>query len=202
VIVTESVPAGLNLISMAGAGWTCAGASCSRADSLAGGAAYPAITVTVNVAANAVSPAVNVVTVSGGSSPVATASDTTIVLDKAPLLSIVSTHSGNFAHGQTSATYTLVVSNDVLAPATNSPVSVTDVVPSGITFVSMSGTGWTCGGNTCKRSDVLAAGASYPPITVTVNVSATAASPLANTASVSGGGSNSAAATDPTVVAP
>lgn len=40
----------------------------------------------------------------------------------------------------------------------------------------------------CKRSDALAAGASYPPITVTVNVSSRARASVTNKASVSGGG--------------
>jgi hypothetical protein len=40
---------------------------------------------------------------------------------------------------------------------------------------------------TCTRSDVLGAGASYPPITLTVTVSASAVSPLVNIATVSGG---------------
>jgi uncharacterized repeat protein (TIGR01451 family) len=202
VTVTDSIPAGLTLISMAGSGWTCTGASCTRADSLAAGAAWPAITVTVNVASNAGSPLVNAVTVSGGNSPSAAASDTTIVFAKAPVLSVVSSHTGNFAHGQTGAVYTLVVANALLAPPTNSSVSVTDVVPSGMTLVSMAGAGWTCSGNTCKRADALAAGATYPAITVTVNVSTSAVSPAVNSASVSGGGSNSATASDPTVIAP
>ena len=51
-------------------------------------------------------------------------------------------------------------------------------------------------------SDALAAGASYPAITVTVNVAVNAASPQINSVSVSGGGSGSATATDSTTVAP
>jgi uncharacterized repeat protein (TIGR01451 family) len=202
VTVTESLPAALTLISMTGTGWSCAGTSCTRADALAGGASYPAITITVNVSNTAASPVVNVVTVSGGNSPSAGASDSAVVLLKAPVLSVVSSHTGNFTAGQNGATYTLVVSNAPLAPATSSEVSVTDNVPSGMTFVSMSGTGWTCGGNTCKRSDALAAGASYQPIVVTVNVAATAVSPLVNTAQVSGGGGNSATGTDSTTIVP
>jgi uncharacterized repeat protein (TIGR01451 family) len=202
VTVAESVPAGLALISMQGTGWTCAGVSCTRADSLAGGGSYPPITVTVNVATTAVSPVVNVVTVSGGNSASASASDPAVILAKAPILSIVSSHTGNFVLGQVGATYSLVVSNAALAPPTNSTVSVSDSIPAGMTFVSMSGTGWTCGGNSCKRADALAAGASYPPITVTVNVAVNAGSPLVNNVTVSGGGSNSASASDSTIITP
>jgi hypothetical protein len=83
-------------------------------------------------------------------------------------------------------------------------VTVTETAPSGLTLVSMAGTGWTCGGanpaNVCTRSDVLAGGASYPVITVTVNVAANATSPQVNAAGVTGGGSAPANASDSTVV--
>ena len=55
----------------------------------------------------------------------------------------------------------------------------------------------------CTRSDALAAGASYPPITLTVSVAATAPDSLTNTATVSGGGDASPGdntVTDPTSV--
>jgi sugar lactone lactonase YvrE len=71
VTVTESVPAGLTLVSMSGTGWTCASLpTCTRSDALGGGASYPAIAVTVNVSATAPVQLTNVVTVSGGGAPV------------------------------------------------------------------------------------------------------------------------------------
>jgi uncharacterized repeat protein (TIGR01451 family) len=81
VKVTETVPAGMTLVSMAGSGWTCpsGGNTCTRSDSLFAGSSYPPITVTVNVAANATSPQVNQVSVSGGGSATASASDSTII---------------------------------------------------------------------------------------------------------------------------
>jgi hypothetical protein len=57
-----------------------------------------------------------------------------------------------------------------------------------LTFVSLAGAGWTIAGNVATRSDVLLPGASYPPLTVTVNVAANAPSALNNIASISGGG--------------
>ncbi len=56
----------------------------------------------------------------------------------------------------------------------------TDTLPTGLTLASMSGPGWTCTGNACTRNDVLIAGASYPAVTVTVNVGASAGSPQVN----------------------
>ena len=63
-----------------------------------------------------------------------------------------------------------------LTPHNEGPVdalagwSVTEVVPAGMTLVSMSGTGYTCTGATCVAGAALAAGADGNPITVTVTV--------------------------------
>src|SRR5450755_1857406 len=79
-------------------------------------------------------------------------------------------------------------------------VTVTDTIPSGLTFVSMACTGWSCASKTCTRTDALAAGKSYPAITVTVNVAANAPSKVTNTVSVSGGNSPAATASDVTTI--
>jgi uncharacterized repeat protein (TIGR01451 family) len=118
-------------------------------------------------------------------------------------LSIAKTHTGNFTQGQQNATYTVTVSNAANAGPTSGTVTVTETVPSGLMFVSMAGTGWTCPGtaaNNCTRSDALNGGASYPSITVTVNVAANASSPHVNMVSVSGGGSATASITDATTI--
>ena len=117
-----------------------------------------------------------------------------------PVLSTSKTHTGNFTQGQAGATYTVTVSNAASAGPTSGTVTVTETIPAGLTLVSMAGTGWTCAANACTRSDALAAGASYPPITVTVNVATNATSPQVNAVSVSGGGSGSANATDSTTI--
>ena len=69
----------------------------------------------------------------------------------------------------------------------------------------MAGTGWTCtlGTLSCTRSDVLAAAASYPAITLTVNVSAGAPASVTNIVTVSGGGEGNTGnnqASDPTTI--
>jgi uncharacterized protein (TIGR03437 family) len=192
VTVTETPPSGLTLVSIAGSGsgsgWSCAANSCTRSDSLAAGLSYPAIIATVNVAANASSPQVNSVSVSGGGSASASASDSTTIVSNPPILSIAKTHNGSFIQGQLNALYSLVVSNQAGAGPTSGLVTVTEMPPSGLTLVSMAGTGWTCTGTTCTRSDMLNGGSPYPAITVTVNVALTASSPQVNQASVSGGG--------------
>jgi hypothetical protein len=62
----------------------------------------------------------------------------------------------------------------------------------------MTGAGWTCVTNTCTRGDALAGGANYPAIAVTVNVAGNVAASVTNLVNVSGGGSASASASDPT----
>jgi uncharacterized repeat protein (TIGR01451 family) len=206
VTVTETVPTGMTLVSMAGTGWTCPGTAsnnCTRSSALSGGASYPPIAVTVNVASNAATPLLNSVSVSGGGSAGSSMSDSTTILPSAPVLSIWKSHTGSFAQGQNGAAYTVTVSNTASAVPTSGPVIVTEAVPSGMTLVSMSGTGWTCPGtaaNNCTTTNVLAGGASYPAITVTVNVASDASSQLTNQVSVSGGGSGPANIGDLTMV--
>jgi uncharacterized repeat protein (TIGR01451 family) len=121
-----------------------------------------------------------------------------------PDLTITKAHSGSFTRGQTGATYSITVSN-VGNAATSGTVTVTDTLPSGLTATAISGSGWSCTLATaaCTRSTALAAGSSYPVITVTVNVASTAASSVTNTARVSGGGESNTgndAASDPTTI--
>lgn len=126
--------------------------------------------------------------VSGGGSATANATDPAItVASSPPALSIAKSHSG---------------SNQTGAGATIGTVTVTETVPTGLTLVSMSGINWTCMGSTCSRSDPLAGGSTYDAITVTVNVAPGAPSQVTNQASVDGGGSATANATDPTTVSP
>lgn len=115
-------------------------------------------------------------------------------------LSVTTTHAGSFEQGQRGATYSVTVSNGRLASPSSGAVTLTEVMPSGLALVSMAGTGWTCAGMSCTRSDVLAPGASYPAVTVTVDVASNAGSPQVNTVSVSGGGAPANSATDPTVI--
>ncbi|HEY6393674.1 MAG TPA: SBBP repeat-containing protein, partial [Bryobacteraceae bacterium] len=115
-------------------------------------------------------------------------------------LGILKTHVGNFSRGQQNATYTITVSNAAGAGPTAGAVTVTDTLPSGLTLVGMSGSGWTCQNTSCTRSDVLNGGAAYAPITVTVTVGLSAASPQINQANAAGGGSVAAFTSDSTAI--
>ena len=111
VTVTESMPAGLTLVSMSGrAGRVRCSNAARDSDAFRGGASYSAMTVTVNVASNAISPQVNAVSGSGGGSASANTTDSTTITPK-PMLSILKTHSGSFTPGQQNATYQVTVTN-------------------------------------------------------------------------------------------
>jgi trimeric autotransporter adhesin len=136
--------------------------------------------------------------------PSSTTSNTVTTAISLPDLTLNKTHTGNFTQGQIGATYTLTAKNSGTA-ATSGIVSVVDTLPTDLTATAISGTGWTCtlATLTCTRSDALAAGSSYPAITLTVNVAANAASSITNDATVSGGGETNTAnntVTDPTTV--
>jgi uncharacterized repeat protein (TIGR01451 family) len=198
VTVTDTLPAGLTATAIAGTGWTCVVGTltCTRSDALATGASYPVITLTVNVANNAAASVTNSANVSGGGQT-NTANDTAsnpTTINQLPDLTITKTHTGNFTQGQVGATYSLTATNSGFA-STSGTVTVTDTLPVGLTATAISGTGWICvlGTLTCTRGDALAAGASYPVITLTVNVSLTAPATVTNSATVSGGGENNAA---------
>jgi uncharacterized repeat protein (TIGR01451 family) len=122
-----------------------------------------------------------------------------------PDLTIAKTHSGTAQQGRTGFTYTITVSN-VGTTSTSGLVTVSDTLPAGLTATAFSGSSWSCvvgATSTCTRSDALANGASYPPITLTVNVASNAPALVTNTATVSGGGDTTPgnnSSSDPTIV--
>lgn len=120
----------------------------------------------------------------GGTGNTATATVTVETAD----LTITKTHTGNFVRPQTGATYTITVSNAGIVD-TNSLITVDDNLPAGLTATDLSGLNWNCTLSPlqCSRGDVLFAGTSFEPITLTVNVAPNAASSVTNTATVSGG---------------
>ena len=196
IAFTDTLPAGLVVATPNGLTGTCGGGAITAVagssavsvtgTTLAGGANC---TFSVNVMAIAGGAQTNttstISSTEGGVGAAASASVTVLVAD----LTIAKSHAGNFKQGQTGATYTLTVSNQGAA-ATVGTVTVTDALPSSLTATAISGTGWSCtlAAATCSRSDVLAIGANYPPITLTVNVSGAAPTSIANTAVVAGGG--------------
>jgi uncharacterized repeat protein (TIGR01451 family) len=193
VTVTDTLPTGLSAVSMSGFGWTCdvPTVTCTRSDALAGGTSYPSITLTVSVALSAPASVINTATVSGGGDTNLannTATDPTTIVQVADL-TITKTHTSSFLPGQVGRTYTITVGNGG-GIATSGTVMVTDNLPSGLTATAISGPGWNCDlpSRTCTRNDPLGSSATYPPITLTVNVNSNPPSSMTNFAFVSGGG--------------
>jgi uncharacterized repeat protein (TIGR01451 family) len=112
------------------------------------------------------------------------------IIVNGPDLSISKSHApALFTQGDVGDTFTLTVSNIGPEP-TSGAVTVVDTLPPSLSATAISGPGWTCalGTLTCTRADALAASASYPDITVTVNVANDAPILVTNEAVVSGGG--------------
>ena len=126
-------------------------------------ASAPDITLTVSVAAAAFPTVTNTASVSGGGEPAGNTgnnsdSDPTTVI--APDLTISKSHTGNFNQG-VNGTYSLDVTNNGGA-ATSGTVTVTDVLPAGLGFVSANGAAGRCGFATgtvtCTRTNSIGAG--------------------------------------------
>ncbi|MDQ1711048.1 MAG: large repetitive protein [Frankiaceae bacterium] len=192
--VTDTLPPGLTFVSAAGTGWTCTGSatvSCAHAGPLAAGSSLPAITLTVAVTTAAEGGVTNTAAVDPGATADPdpsnnTSADPTTVVPVADL-GIVKAATGTFVVGQ-QAGYTLTVSN--AGPSTAAgPIVVTDTLPTGLTFVSGTGTGWACAATgqdvTCTHAGSLATGPDSV-VTVTVDVGATVGSVVDNTAAVDG----------------
>ncbi len=213
VTVTDLLPAGLTAVSVTGSGWTPqingSTITATRSDPLSPGASYTPLTVTVAVANNAAASISNTATVSGGGE-INTANDSstdTASVTQVADLTVSKSHSGSFRQGDTADTYTVTVHNAGTGP-TSGTVTITNVIPTGLTPTSASGTGWTTQINgstvTATRSDVLAAGGSYQALTITVSVAGNAAANVTNTVNVAGGGeviTNNDTASDPTAIA-
>jgi trimeric autotransporter adhesin len=101
-------------------------------------------------------------------------------------LSISKVHNGTFGYGD-QGTYTITVTNN--GPnATSGTTTITDTLPAGETYVSATGTSWTCSAAgqvvTCTSTSVVANAATFNPITLTMTVATSAGTSLANTATV------------------
>ncbi len=207
ITVTDTLPAGLSYVSGVGSGWTCTAANQVITCTVAG-PITPASnrTITISVLPTLGGTLTNIANVSGAGDNNAannTASDPTLVNPATqPDLSLSKSHSGNFTNGSTGA-YTLTVTNLGNAGTTGA-ITVTDTLPSGITYVSASGTGWTCTNSnqtvTCNNPGPLAPSATSE---INLSVSVNASGHLTNVATVSTAGdanSTNDTATDPTTV--
>jgi uncharacterized repeat protein (TIGR01451 family) len=143
VVIDDTLPAGLGVVSAGGPGWTCSvdtGANslhCERGDELAVGAAYPAVSVLVNVLESAPDTVVNTgITAGGGENNTANNRDDDLVpITSVADVAIVKTVVPTTTPPGVNVTYTLVVTNN--GPSTAKAVQVSDPLPAGMTFVSV-----------------------------------------------------------------
>jgi uncharacterized protein (TIGR03437 family) len=168
-------------------------------------AATSQISIAVDVNSDAATMLTNSVTVSGGGALTDnTFNLTTNVVGSvqpAPVLSVSKSVSPDPLVAGSSATYAVTVKN-VGDASTSGAILVADTLPSGLTYMSASGTGWTCSYSSpvvsCATSAILAAGASSQ-LAINVNVNSNAPATLTNTASGSGGGAETTANSTATV---
>lgn len=192
---TFNLPTGLTYVSATGAGWSCAPAgaavTCTSPGPLAQNQST-SIALVVAVALNAPSSVIIRSRVNTPGEPANELTnnfveDATPISNGAPDLAIVKTAAATpFVVGQ-NATYSLTITN-VGQSATSGTTSITDVLPAGLTYVSASGAGWSCGVAaatvSCTTTAVFAPGATSA-VTLTVAVGAAARPSVSNTATVS-----------------
>jgi len=187
--VIDTLPAGLTFVSGLGPGWnvSASGAivTCTLTDPIAA-ADTSGITLNVLPDANAVPSVTNAAVVASPEDANAAndrATDPTNVLEVD--LAISKSHSGSFLAGGNS-TYTIQVANVGDAP-TFAVTTVRDTLPSGLTYVSGVGTGWSVSASgqivTATHSGLITNGASRS-FTLTVSVGASAIPSVTNAASV------------------
>jgi uncharacterized repeat protein (TIGR01451 family) len=184
IAVVDTLPSGMSATSLGGSGWSCelSTATCTTAATIAAGESLPPITLVVSVAPNAASHLTNVATVSGGTeinTSNNTATDDTEVAS--PVLFVSMSHAGDVGAGQL-FTETITLSNTG-SDATTGTVTVSPSLPTGVSVLGLTGTGWSCDtvALQCTRDDSLAAGLEFPPIMATLQ----AGSGLVGTVSLS-----------------
>ncbi|MEO7965377.1 MAG: hypothetical protein ABIT38_15825, partial [Gemmatimonadaceae bacterium] len=196
ITITDNLPAGLTFATGSGAGWSCGAAgqvvTCVNPGPLAP-AQSSSVSLSVVIAMSAIPGVVNVASVSTPNENSAllgnnSASDPTLVVAPDPFidLRLVKSHVGNFVVGG-NATYTLNVSN-IGARTTTGAITLTDNLPAGLTFVSASGAGWSCGAVgqlvTCTSPGPLTTG-SASSISLVATVGSAAVPSVVNSANVS-----------------
>src|SRR5207342_2598053 len=173
--VTDTLPAGVTFVSATGTGWACSNvgnvsATCTR-PALATGATAPTITIVVTAPnqAGSLSNTASVASTTADPVPANNTSTAVTAVTASADLAITKSGPATVVAGN-NVSYSLVVVNNGPSDAAN--VSVTDTLPVGVTFVSATGTGWTCTnvGNvsaTCTRPTI-GAGTTAPAVTVVV----------------------------------
>ena len=200
ITVTDTLPAGLAFVSASGTGWSCPAPvgstlTCSLGTALAKDASS-AITVRMRPAAGvAVGTRYdNTANVSGTTLDPVPGNNTDtgwVTTTTAADLRVVKERLTTPMVAGRPVAWTLAVDN--LGPSVSrTPITVTDVLPAGLSYVSASGTDWTCSESsrivTCTYGKDLAVNAVAPVITLTTRLAADVApgTVITNTGGVAG----------------
>jgi uncharacterized repeat protein (TIGR01451 family) len=193
ITVTDTLNANFTFVSGTGTGWACSAVAqvvtCTNSGPIAGGApaANIVLTVAVNVAATgSIGNTATVQTTDDNNAANNSSTATVTITAASPDLSITKTVSGAFVAGS-NGTFQIAVSN-IGTAATTGTITVTDTLNSAFTFVSGTGTSWTCAAVlqvvTCTNPGPVAGGSATGNITLTVNIGGGASGSIANTATV------------------
>jgi uncharacterized repeat protein (TIGR01451 family) len=204
--VALTLPAGLTFVSGSGSGFTASeAAGAVHLDGTLAANSSTTLTVRITAAADGTYTAPigaatigpvpsNVLVESDVTNNSSTTAATTEVLTSDLTLSNVA--NGTFQAGD-SASYTITISN-VGTGSSQGGVAFSETLPAGLTATSLTGTGWVIMNGSGEsvsavRSDSLAAGQSYPPLTLQVAVATNAPTSVTSVARVAGGGDANAA---------
>jgi uncharacterized repeat protein (TIGR01451 family) len=206
ITVTDTLPTGMTFVSAAGTAWSCSAAgqtvTCTNPGPIAAAGAAGSISLVVAVASTVTGSVSNTATVStpGDTNAANNSSTDTMTVNAAPApkIAITKSHSGNFAVGA-NGVFTIAVSNTGNA-ATTGTITVTDTLPTGLTFISGTGTNWTCASVaplvTCTNPGPIAAAGAAGNVTLTTAVALSAGASISNTATAATTGSANASSTD------
>ena len=195
VTMNDTLPVGVIPTSASGTGWACTVAqqtvSCVRADALAPGAAYPAITINANISQNAPATVVNIATVAGGGEINLANDSATDPAQVSSISDLVMANAGapNPVAAGANITYTQTVTNSGPSDATS--ITLVEAMPANTTFVSVTPpAGWACsnpapnGTLVCSASDLAAGTAAIFTVVVKVNLGTANGTVITDTARV------------------
>ena len=191
VTLTDTLPADVTFVSVtpSNGGWTCSNAgnasvTCDRPNWNSGASTTFTIVVTAPNQTATLTNAASITSTTPDPDPGNNTDRVTTDVDPSADLRLQKSGTAAVDPGET-IRYRLTVTND--GPSDAADVSVTDTLPAGVTFVSASGSGWTCANAgsvsvTCSRA-TLVAGATAPRLNVRVTAPDGGAQ-LTNTATV------------------
>lgn len=189
ITVIDTLPNNVSYVSSSGTGWSCGNAgqtvTCTRA-SITNGASAPTITINAQVTGAVTGTITNTVTVNASTADPSLSNNTSTentAVNQGTELTLTKAVSTPVVGGATTS-FTLSPRN--LGPFDANAVTITDTLPAGFTFISASGSGWSCsesGGTvTCIRTSYLIGATSN--IVIQTNVPASGSN-ITNSATIS-----------------